>query len=94
MAECEWCGEDIPWKSKARGGRPARFCGTNCRVASHRDRQKVTIAPGPIVTVDPEMTNVLETFSDLEERNRVLREENETLRQLLSLAEATAADRK
>lgn len=38
--QCERCGADINWDYNYTPGRVARFCGTRCRVAAHRDSIK------------------------------------------------------
>jgi hypothetical protein len=34
--ECPICGKEVPW----RGGRPATYCSTTCRVRAHRAAEK------------------------------------------------------
>jgi len=38
VGACGRCGDPLPARSAARGGRPAQYCSDRCRVAAHRAR--------------------------------------------------------
>lgn len=38
VGACARCGDPLPARSAARGGRPAQYCSDRCRVAAHRAR--------------------------------------------------------
>lgn len=42
---CGRCGDPLPARSAARGGRPAQYCSDRCRVAAHRARTGQAVTP-------------------------------------------------